>query len=557
MRYLRKQVLNRRAPYDQRLTVNADDSIVMTTTNNLTLPSGTTAQRPASPTDGMIRYNTDVATNGEVELYQAGAWRSLRFKEATQITQQNLGSGDGITTLFGPLSPTPPTTVQNNAVWGPQNLIVIVENVIQLSTTNYIIVQNPTESNETFTGTNSVATAIGATTINFNTSMLITSVTGNGTTATITVLQLPTNTQVPFAAGALINVTNLSPYNVSAVAVSSPTITTFSNTSGFINSNVLSLTGTATGTPLVGGVVTSTTIASNTYITAINSASFTATLSNTILTVTAISSGTISLGMVITGTTVTAGTYISALGTGIGGTGTYTLNQIATGTPTTGTSYTVNVWQTAASAAVSGIVSRLSYPSTGTGTVIPSTSVGTVASTSTIYDDGDLIGTIVSGSTSLQVTLTTVSLTATTGQFLCATTTLAIGQVVKISGTFGGTGSIAGYINPTNYYIIATNGTTLFTLSTSASGSAITTTAGTPTGLTYIVLPTISSYVADPITNALISVTLNRATNTGIIAVNTSFTIVNPAKTALGYYLKFNSSVPYGKPVTVLHGFDK
>jgi hypothetical protein len=129
--------------------------------------------------------------------------------------------------------------------------------------------------------------------------------------------------------------------------------------------------------------------------------------------------------------------------------------------------------------------------------------------------------------------------------------------VVKISGTLGGTGSIAGYINPTNYYIIATNGTTTFTLSTTKTGSAITTTAGTPTGLTYIVLPTVSSYVSDPITNALISVTLNRATNTGIIAVNTSFTIVEPANVAVGYYLKFNSSVPYGKPVTVLHGFDK
>jgi hypothetical protein len=557
MRYLRKQVLNRRAPYDQRLNVNADDSIVMTTTNNLTLPSGTTAQRPASPTNGMIRYNTDVATNGEVELYQAGAWRSLRFKEATQITQQNLGSGDGVTTLYGPLSPTPPTTVQNNAIWGPQNLIVLVENVIQVSTTNYIVVQNPTEPIETYIGTNSVATAIGATTINFNTSMLITSVTGNGTTATITVLQLPTNTQLPFALAALINVTNVAPYNVSSVAVSSPIVTAFSNTAGFISANVLSLTGTATGTPAAGGVVTSTSIASNTYITTVNSASFTATISTTVLTVTAISAGTISVGMVITGTLITAGTYISALSTGIGGTGTYTLNQSATGTPTTGTSYTVNNWQTAASAAVSGIISQLSYPSTGTGLVTPATSVGTVASTSTVYVDGNMIGAIVSGSTSLQGTLTTVVITGTAGQFSCATTTLATGQVVKISGTLGGTGSIAGYINPTNYYIIATNGTTTFTLSTTKTGSAITTTAGTPTGLTYIVLPTVSSYVSDPITNALISVTLNRATNTGIIAVNTSFTIVEPANVAVGYYLKFNSSVPYGKPVTVLHGFDK
>ena len=34
--------------------------------NSITVPSGTTAQRPASPTIGMIRYNTDI---GYFETY--------------------------------------------------------------------------------------------------------------------------------------------------------------------------------------------------------------------------------------------------------------------------------------------------------------------------------------------------------------------------------------------------------------------------------------------------------------------------------------------------------
>ena len=82
-------------------------------------------------------------------------------------------------------------------------------------------------------------------------------------------------------------------------------------------------------------------------------------------------------------------------------------------------------------------------------------------------------------------TLSTVAITGTAGQFSCAATTLSVGATVTISGTLGGTGTITGYSNPTTYYIIATNGSTTFTLSASAGGAAITTTAGTPTGLTY------------------------------------------------------------------------
>lgn len=87
------------------------------------------------------------------------------------------------------------------------------------------------------------------------------------------------------------------------------------------------------------------------------------------------------------------------------------------------------------------------------------------------------------------VSLTGVSITGTAGQFNCtaASVTLAIGTPITISGTFGGTGSITGYTNPKTYYIIATNGSTTFTLSATLGGTAITTTAGTPTGLTYLI----------------------------------------------------------------------
>jgi len=92
-----------------------------------------------------------------------------------------------------------------------------------------------------------------------------------------------------------------------------------------------------------------------------------------------------------------------------------------------------------------------------------------------------------STSTTLSATLSGVTITGVAGQFSCTASSvgLVIGQSLVLSGTYGGTGSITGYTNPTTYFIVATNGSTTFTLSTTAGGSGVTTTAGTPTGITY------------------------------------------------------------------------
>ena len=93
---------------------------------------------------------------------------------------------------------------------------------------------------------------------------------------------------------------------------------------------------------------------------------------------------------------------------------------------------------------------------------------------------------------STSTTLSGVVIINTVGAFTCtaASKTLVIGDKITISGTYGGSGSIVGYSDPTSYYIIATNGSTTFTLSATLGGGAITTTAGTPTGLTYTVTET-------------------------------------------------------------------
>jgi len=95
---------------------------------------------------------------------------------------------------------------------------------------------------------------------------------------------------------------------------------------------------------------------------------------------------------------------------------------------------------------------------------------------------------VTGGSNITGSTLSGVQITGTTGQFSCNAAALSVGQLLTISGTFGGTGSITSYSNPKTYRISATNGSTTFTLEDDFGGPAgpvLTTSAGTPTGLTY------------------------------------------------------------------------
>ena len=84
------------------------------------------------------------------------------------------------------------------------------------------------------------------------------------------------------------------------------------------------------------------------------------------------------------------------------------------------------------------------------------------------------------------VALAAVAVTGTAGQCSCtATSGLYVGQAVVVSGTLSG--SATGISTGLTYYIIATDGTTTFTLSATSGGTAITTTAGSTTGLVFTV----------------------------------------------------------------------
>ena len=102
-----------------------------------------------------------------------------------------------------------------------------------------------------------------------------------------------------------------------------------SNASASFTAQITAL-GTGTGGTGTYTISPSQTVASTSMTVILPPTSFTGSISGTYpptLTVTAIATGAISPGMLISGTGITVSTQITAMGTGVGGIGTYTVNQ--------------------------------------------------------------------------------------------------------------------------------------------------------------------------------------------------------------------------------------
>lgn len=69
------------------------DEVVITGTGGITVPSGTTAERPASPSTGMLRYNTD---SNVLEQYTGTQWRDA-YTPLPEITSVSPTDYDGET----------------------------------------------------------------------------------------------------------------------------------------------------------------------------------------------------------------------------------------------------------------------------------------------------------------------------------------------------------------------------------------------------------------------------------------------------------------------------
>jgi hypothetical protein len=143
MKFLKQKTLSKFTPNDQALFTNQYGRAVMNLHGGLRLPKGTTAERPQGTkagdgpartlggTDGFIRYNTSTSS---IEAYVGGAWEVVRAPGATAVTIQTIGPGDDTWTV----TPVPLDIVPAS----PNNLIVLIENVIQIPVTNFTLLYN-------------------------------------------------------------------------------------------------------------------------------------------------------------------------------------------------------------------------------------------------------------------------------------------------------------------------------------------------------------------------------------------------------------------------------
>ena len=86
---------------------------------------------------------------------------------------------------------------------------------------------------------------------------------------------------------------------------------------------------------------------------------------------------------------------------------------------------------------------------------------------------------------SAAVTLASVAVANTAGWFTANASSFTTGQLINVSGALTGNATITGYVNPTTYYVVDTNGTTAFQLAASEGAANIVTAAGNTRGLTF------------------------------------------------------------------------
>jgi hypothetical protein len=165
MKFLKQKTLSKFSPNDQTLFATNQSRAVMNLTGALRLPKGTgdTAysegtvenQRPVlsgvrtlNGANGYIRYNT---TTDVIEAYINGTWEIVRGSGSKTVVKQQIGPGDAVERYYGPLKQlgvnyTPPIpaaggTLSTGVYDYP--IMVLVENVMQISSENYTVVTNP------------------------------------------------------------------------------------------------------------------------------------------------------------------------------------------------------------------------------------------------------------------------------------------------------------------------------------------------------------------------------------------------------------------------------
>ena len=148
MKYLKTKNISKFSISDRTFIVNPYGRITTNSTNSLQIPVGTDEQKPQTSlvNQGLMRMNTGVLgvnpTTAQFEIYQAGAWRPVKFKVPSQVTYSTPVYANDIETLFY-IDPQPPLTIEDGNAWTGAQLMVYVENVFQLYNQNFVVVENP------------------------------------------------------------------------------------------------------------------------------------------------------------------------------------------------------------------------------------------------------------------------------------------------------------------------------------------------------------------------------------------------------------------------------
>ena len=344
------------------------------------------------------------------------------------------------------------------------------------------------------------------------------------------------------------------------------------NTTAFTNSNamifggyypsgvqtgILTLAGTQTGTVYIGellsqtvvtgatissgaatvtGIIGATTQSTGSTIAPGTPVTFTGSITGTTLTVTTVPSGTgINVGYVLSGTGIATGTFV--------------VGALANSAPTSGS----GTWQVSTYHAGTGSISITATPIvlTMSGTVNNTFVPGMSIASGTLQSGIQIIGTsgqfqvsaspttlavgqVVSISGTITNSPQVLSLTSVNGAglFSCSAATLTVGSTVTISGTQGGS---TAQLAVGTYYIINSSGGTQFTLSTSYGGPAyIPAITGSLSGNSYtttVVAPAITGYTTPGM--YLISATNNSTTFTLTTLTGAPLTTVTGTPTGL------------------------
>jgi hypothetical protein len=103
MHFIKRKNIDSYKAKGTRFAIEVDGRERMLTTNSLTIPVGTMAQRPSNPVAGMIRYCTDLTGGADFEIYttystgawQSGGWERIKTNRPSIVNLYTLGTGQG------------------------------------------------------------------------------------------------------------------------------------------------------------------------------------------------------------------------------------------------------------------------------------------------------------------------------------------------------------------------------------------------------------------------------------------------------------------------------